>query len=134
MKSYHLQVVNGWNWRTSCWVRLARLRRPKIVCSPSYVNFRSRENTALWLGLGHMIRGEHTQEVEGWLRNPKHESIWCSDYRGTNIETLKQQRSIWEGNQELVKRLVKDKSTWDVTHLYMETILGISLYNYPYLN
>jgi hypothetical protein len=21
--------VNGWNWRTSFWVRLARLRRPK---------------------------------------------------------------------------------------------------------
>jgi hypothetical protein len=34
MKSYHSQV-SGWNWRTSFWVRSARLRRPKIVCSPS---------------------------------------------------------------------------------------------------
>jgi hypothetical protein len=33
MKSYHLQV-NGWTWRTSFWARLARLRRPKIICSP----------------------------------------------------------------------------------------------------
>jgi hypothetical protein len=41
----------------------ARLRRPKIIYSPSYVDFRSRENTAMWLDLGHMIRGEHTWEV-----------------------------------------------------------------------
>jgi hypothetical protein len=35
MKSYHLQG-NRWNWVTSFWLRLARLRRPKILCSPSY--------------------------------------------------------------------------------------------------
>jgi hypothetical protein len=33
-----------------------------------------------------------------------------------------------------VKRSVKDESTWDVTHVYMEPMLGISLYSYPYLN
>jgi hypothetical protein len=33
MKFYHSQV-NGWDWRTS------RLRRPKMVCSPSYVEYR----------------------------------------------------------------------------------------------
>jgi hypothetical protein len=49
----------------SFWVRLSRLRRPKIVCSPSYVDFRSRGNTAMWVHLGPMIRGEHTQEVWG---------------------------------------------------------------------
>jgi hypothetical protein len=38
---YHSQV-NGWNWRTSFWARLAWPRRPKIVCSPSYVDIRSR--------------------------------------------------------------------------------------------
>jgi hypothetical protein len=62
MKSYHLQV-NGWNWRTSFWVRLVRLR-PKIVCSTTYADFRSRANTAM-LDLGHMTRGEHIQEVWG---------------------------------------------------------------------
>jgi hypothetical protein len=46
MKSYHSQV-NGWNWRTSFWARLARLRKPKIVCSPLYVDFRSRANAAM---------------------------------------------------------------------------------------
>jgi hypothetical protein len=35
---------------------------------------------------------------------------------------------------ELVKRSASDESTWVVTHLYMESMLGISLYNHPYLN
>jgi hypothetical protein len=63
MKSYHLQV-NGWNWRTSFYTRLARFKRPKIICSPSYVVFRSRENAAMWLDLDHMTRGEHIQEIQ----------------------------------------------------------------------
>jgi hypothetical protein len=55
MKSYHLQV-NGWNWRTSFWARLARLRRPKIVCSPSCAGFRCKANKTMWLDLGYMMR------------------------------------------------------------------------------
>jgi hypothetical protein len=39
-----------------------------------------------------------------------------------------------EGDQELVKRSGRDESTWVVTHLHMEAMLGISLYSYPYLN
>jgi hypothetical protein len=31
-----------------------------------------------------------------------------------------------------VKRSVRDE--WDVSHLYMEAMLGISLYSYPYFN
>jgi hypothetical protein len=58
MKSYHLQV-NGWNWRTSSRARLTRLRRPKIVFSPLYADFRSRAKAAMLLDLGHMLRGEH---------------------------------------------------------------------------
>jgi hypothetical protein len=46
-------------------VKLARLRRPKILCSPSYADFRSRANTAMWLDLGHLIRGEYIWEVWG---------------------------------------------------------------------
>jgi hypothetical protein len=34
-------------------------------CFPSYADFRSRANTAMWLDLGHMIKGEHTREVGG---------------------------------------------------------------------
>jgi hypothetical protein len=44
---------------------LARLRRPKIACFPSYAKFRSRANAAMLLDLGHTLRGEHIQEVWG---------------------------------------------------------------------
>jgi hypothetical protein len=64
MNSYHLQV-NGWNWRTSSWARLARLRRPKIICSSSYANFRSRAKAVMLLELGHILRGEHIREEWG---------------------------------------------------------------------
>jgi hypothetical protein len=43
--------------------RSTRLRRPKIVCSFSYVDFRSRANAAVWLDLDHKTRGEHIQEI-----------------------------------------------------------------------
>jgi hypothetical protein len=45
-------------------VRLARLRRPKIICCPSYVSFISRVN-AILLDFDHMIKGEHIREVWG---------------------------------------------------------------------
>jgi hypothetical protein len=56
-------------------VRLARLRKPKIICSPSYAEFRSRVNAAMWLDLDHMTRGEHIQEIWQYIENPKHESV-----------------------------------------------------------
>jgi hypothetical protein len=37
----------------------------QIICSPSYTDFRSRANTAMWLDLGYMIRGEHIWEIWG---------------------------------------------------------------------
>jgi hypothetical protein len=42
MKSCHLQV-NEWNWRRSPQAKLARLRRPKIICSPSYADFSTKK-------------------------------------------------------------------------------------------
>jgi hypothetical protein len=63
-KSYYSEV-NGWNWRTSSWARLARLKRQRIVCLLSYAEFRSRTNTAMLLDLGHMLRGEHIWEEWG---------------------------------------------------------------------
>jgi hypothetical protein len=59
MKSYHSQV-NGWYW-----VRLAWPKRPKIVCSPSHADIRSRANTTRELNFDHMIKWEHTREVWG---------------------------------------------------------------------
>jgi hypothetical protein len=37
--------------------------RPKIICSPSYADFRCRANAAMWLDLDHMTRGEHIREI-----------------------------------------------------------------------
>jgi hypothetical protein len=37
-------------------------------------------------------------------------------------------RSLWEGDQEIVKRSGRDESIWVVIHMCMEAMLGISLY------
>jgi hypothetical protein len=49
------------------WMELENiiLRRPKIVCFPSYADFRSWGNAAMWLDLDHMTRGEYIWEVWG---------------------------------------------------------------------
>jgi hypothetical protein len=39
-------------------VKLARLRRPKIVYSPSYAHFRPKTNAVVLLDMGHMLRGD----------------------------------------------------------------------------
>jgi hypothetical protein len=70
MKFYHLQV-NGWKWRTSSKVKLARLRRPKITCSPSCADYRPKTNAELLLGMGHTLRGESIQEEQGKGWKPK---------------------------------------------------------------
>jgi hypothetical protein len=61
MKFCHSQV-NGWNWRTSFYVRLARLKRPKIVCFSSYMDYRPKKIAAILLGMGRTLRGEGVQE------------------------------------------------------------------------
>jgi hypothetical protein len=55
----HLQE-NGQNWRTSSYVKLVRLRRPKIACSFSYADYRPKINAVILLDMGHTLRGEHT--------------------------------------------------------------------------
>jgi hypothetical protein len=42
------------------------------------------------------------------------------------------QRSLWEGDQEVVKRSCTDEPMWVIIHLCMEATLGISLYSYLY--
>jgi hypothetical protein len=41
-------------------VKLARLRRPKIACSPPYADCRPKTNAVILLDMGHTLRGEHT--------------------------------------------------------------------------
>jgi hypothetical protein len=38
-------------------------KRPKIVCSPSYADIKSRANTTRGLDFDHMIKREHTREI-----------------------------------------------------------------------
>jgi hypothetical protein len=39
-----------------------------------------------------------------------------------------------EGDREVVKWSGRDESIWVVINLYMEAMLEISVYSYPYLN
>jgi hypothetical protein len=49
---------------------LARLRRPKITCSTSYVDYSYETNAEILLDMGHPLRGEHrrNREREGNLK------------------------------------------------------------------
>jgi hypothetical protein len=42
---------------------VSQAQMTKIICSPSFVDFRSRANTTRGLDFDHMIRQEHTREV-----------------------------------------------------------------------
>jgi hypothetical protein len=44
-------------------VKLARLRRPKIICSPSKADYRPKTNAVILLDMGHAPREEHAQEA-----------------------------------------------------------------------
>jgi hypothetical protein len=50
-----------------------------------------------------------------------------------NIVILNWQRTLWEGDQEVVKRSGTDELIGVVIHMCMEAVLGISLCNYVYL-
>jgi hypothetical protein len=41
---------------------LARLRRPKIVCSPSYADYSPKTNAVVSFNMGHTAKGEHAWE------------------------------------------------------------------------
>jgi hypothetical protein len=48
----------------------------------------------------------------------KLDSICCPQCRETNADTLKPQRPIGKGNQELEKRLIQEELTQKVTHMH----------------
>jgi hypothetical protein len=50
-----------------------------------------------------------------------------------NKVTLNWQRPLWERDQKVVKRSVRDKPVWVAKHKCMEAALVISLHNYLYL-
>jgi hypothetical protein len=69
MKFSHSQI-NAWS-REYHLKQLSRLRRPKITCSPSYVDYRHKTNTVIVLDISHTLRGECPWEKEGKERKPK---------------------------------------------------------------
>jgi hypothetical protein len=47
-----------------------------------------------------------------------------------NKVILNWQRSLWERDQEVVKRSGRDEPMWVAIHKCMEAMLGIALYSY----
>jgi hypothetical protein len=70
MKFCHSQV-NGWNWRTSSYVKLPRLRKRKVTCPPSYVDYRPKTNAAILLDMGHSKGKLHTGRIPAGEGNQK---------------------------------------------------------------
>jgi hypothetical protein len=91
-------------------VRLALLKRPKILCSPSYVDIRSRANTTMGLDFDHKIKARaHKRDMRIGKTPKKLVNICCPQHRETKADTLKQVRPIGEGDHELEKRLVQEE-------------------------
>jgi hypothetical protein len=71
-------------------VRLAWPKRPKIVCSPSYADIRSRTNTTRGLDFDHMIKSRAYKGDMRIGKTPKKiDSICCPQCRETKADTLK---------------------------------------------
>jgi hypothetical protein len=93
-------------------VRLAWPKRPKIICSPSYADIRSRANITRRLDFDHMIKARaHMGGMRIGKTPKKVDGICCPQCRETNADTSKQLRPIGEGDQELEKSLVQEELT-----------------------
>jgi hypothetical protein len=80
-------------------------QKPKIVCSSSYADIRSRANTTRGLDFGNMIKARaHMGGMRIGKTPKKPDSICCPQCRETKADTLKQLRPIGEGDQEVEKR------------------------------
>jgi hypothetical protein len=66
------------------------------------------KGTGLW---SHDKVRAHKGGMRTGKKPKKHDNIWCPQCKGTNAGTLKQQRPIGEGDQELEKRSVWEEST-----------------------
>jgi hypothetical protein len=67
---------------------------------------------------------EKNREREG---NLKLECGQCAHCRGTNIIILNWHRQLKGGDQDVVKRSGRVEPMWDVIHMCMEAMLGMSL-------
>jgi hypothetical protein len=55
--------------------KVSQAQKPKNHMFSLYADFRSKTNAVLLLDSGHMQRGEHIQEDQGKVGNPKLESV-----------------------------------------------------------
>jgi hypothetical protein len=93
-------------------VRLTWPKRPKIICSPSYEDIRSRANTTRRLDFDHMIKARaHKGDMRIGKTPKKLDIICCPQRRETKAYTLKQLRPIGKGDQEIEKRLDQKELT-----------------------
>jgi hypothetical protein len=93
-------------------VRLAWPRKPKIICSPSYADIRSRANTTRGLNFDHKIKASAYKGDMRIGKTPKKlASNYCLQCRESKADTLKATRPIGEGDQELEKRLDQKELT-----------------------
>jgi hypothetical protein len=71
-------------------VRLAWPKRPKIVCSLSYADIRSRANTTRGLDFDHKVKARaHKGDMRIGKTPKKLDSICCPQSRETKADTLK---------------------------------------------
>jgi hypothetical protein len=112
---------------------LVRLRRPKIVCSPSYADYRPKTNAEILLGMGHTLRGDCTQE--GYEKERKSKTctcLMCSLYRHEcrNLKLAGATVGRGLGRSEEESR---NEPIGVVIHICMETSQGIPLCSYLHL-
>jgi hypothetical protein len=71
-------------------MRLAWLKRPKIICAPSYADISSRANTTRGLNFDHKIKANaHKGDMRIGKTPKKLASICCPQCRETKADTLK---------------------------------------------
>jgi hypothetical protein len=59
-KNEILSIVSKWMELENIILReVSQAQRPKVVCSPSYVDFRPNTNAVMLLNTGHTLRGEY---------------------------------------------------------------------------
>jgi hypothetical protein len=87
-------------------------KRPKIICSPSYADIRSRANTPRGFNFDNKMKVSAHKGDMRIGKTPKNlASICCPQCRESKADTLKQLRPIGEGDQELEKRLDRKELT-----------------------
>jgi hypothetical protein len=116
-------------------VRLAWPKRPKIVCSPSCADIRSRANTTRELGFEHMIKVRiHKGEVRIGKTPKKLASICCPYHRETKADTLKATEANRRRGPGTRAKVGSKRINLEGNTHAQEINVSQLLYSYPYLN